>query len=167
LGRAIARRGYALVYGGASVGLMGAVADAVLASGGEAIGVIPQTLVDKEVAHARLSHLYVVGSMHERKAKMAELSDAFLALPGGFGTWEELFEVITWGQLGLHAKPVGLLDAEGYYDPLVALVESAIREGFIPEDQRALVMSERDPEALLDRLARYEYPRLGRKWVEP
>src|SRR5262249_28430263 len=135
LGRSLGRRGLGLVYGGASVGLMGAGADAGVGAGAEAVGGIPKTLVDKEGAHARLSHLLVVHSMHERKAKMAEMSDAFVALPGGFGTWEELFEVITWGQLGLHHKPVGLLDAEGYYAPLVALVDAAIVEGFIPPDQ--------------------------------
>ena len=121
LGQAIAARGYELVYGGARVGLMGAVADAVLAGGGHVIGVIPQALVDREVAHTRLPDLRVVSSMHERKALMADLSDGFIAMPGGWGTFEELFEVLTWGQLGLHRKPCGLLNVDAYFDPCGAL----------------------------------------------
>lgn len=131
LGTGLADRGIGLVYGGASVGLMGAVADAALGAGGEVIGVIPQSLVDREVAHAGLSDLRVVGSMHERKALMAELSGAFVALPGGIGTFEELFEVWTWRQLGLHAKPIVLLDTAGYWAGLTAFLEHAGREGFV------------------------------------
>jgi hypothetical protein len=164
LGQEIARRGWGLVYGGASVGLMGAVADAAMAAGGEAIGVIPEALVSKEIAHSKLTKLHVVGSMHERKALMAELSDAFIALPGGFGTFEELFEIVTWAQLGMHEKPIALQG--DYYAPLLALVDHGIREGFIPEDQRALIIASSDPAGLLDLIARYEPPALGRKWIE-
>ena len=167
LGAAIAKRGWGLVYGGASVGLMGAVADAAMAGGGTAIGVIPRGLVDKEIAHAGLSEQIVTTSMHERKQKMADLADAFVAMPGGFGTFDELFEIITWAQIAIHSKPVGLLDAEGYFAPLMALVDHAIEEGFVPADQRALLVVHRDPDALLDALAAYTPPVLGRKWVEP
>ena len=167
LGAALADRGVGVVYGGASVGLMGAMADAAMAAGAEVIGVIPQALVDKEVAHAHLTELVVVATMHERKAKMSDLADAFIALPGGFGTLEELFEVITWAQLGIHQKPLGLFDVEGYWDPLVRFIDHAIEEGFVPSDQRALFLVERDPLAMLDALASYDFPVLGRKWVEP
>ena len=167
LGEAMAARGLGLVYGGASVGLMGAVADAVLRAKGEAIGVIPEALVSKELAHAKLTELHVVETMHERKAKMVDLSDAFVALPGGFGTFDELFEVLTWAQLGIHEKPIALLDAEGYYQPLVAMVDSAIRAGFVPEDQRALLLIEPTPARVLDALESYVYPTLGRKWALP
>jgi uncharacterized protein (TIGR00730 family) len=166
LGAAIARRGWELVYGGASVGLMGALADAVLEGGGQVTGVIPVGLVEREIAHMKLTRQFVTTSMHERKAKMADLADAFVAMPGGFGTFDELFEIITWAQIALHSKPVGLLDAEGYFAPLVALVDHAIVEGFVPADQRALLVVERDPEALLHALVAYTPPVLGRKWVE-
>ena len=167
LGAAIAKRGWGLVYGGASVGLMGAVADAAMAGGGKAIGVIPRGLVDKEIAHVGLSEQIVTSSMHERKQKMADLADAFIAMPGGFGTFDELFEIVTWAQIAIHSKPVGLLDAEGYFGPLMALVDHAIAEGFVPADQRALFVVNRDPDALLDALSAYTPPVLGRKWVEP
>jgi uncharacterized protein (TIGR00730 family) len=152
-GRAIARRALGLVYGGASVGLMGAVADGALGAGGEVIGVIPGQLRAKEIAHARLTRLEVVSSMHERKARMAELADAFLALPGGLGTLEEVSEILTWAQLGLHHKPCGLLDVEGYWAPLVAFLDHAVRERFLHPRHRQLLVVEQDPEALLDRLA--------------
>jgi uncharacterized protein (TIGR00730 family) len=167
LGAAIARRGMGVVYGGASVGLMGAMADAAMEAGADVIGVIPQALVDKEVAHGDLTELVVVATMHERKAKMSDLADAFIALPGGFGTLEELFEVITWAQLGIHQKPLGLFDVEGYWDPLVRFIDHSIEEGFVPADQRALFVVEREPDAMLDALVRYDFPVLGRKWVEP
>ncbi len=165
LGSALVRRGLGLVYGGASIGLMGAVADAVLAAGGEAIGVIPGALSRKEIAHERLTRLHVVGSMHERKAKMAELSDAFVALPGGIGTLEEFAEVLTWAQLGIHHKPCGLLDAGGYYRPLIAFFDHAVAERFVRPQHRAMVLVEEEPEALLELLARHRPPHV-RKWIE-
>lgn len=152
LGRAIARRGLGLVYGGASVGLMGAVADAALAEGGEVIGVLPRSLREREIAHLGLSELHVVDSMHTRKAMMAERADAFVALPGGLGTLEELFEVLTWRLLGLHRKPAGVLDVEGYYAPLVAFLDHSIDEGFLRRDHLRLEVA-RDADALLDALA--------------
>jgi uncharacterized protein (TIGR00730 family) len=155
-------RGIGLVFGGGCVGLMGIVADAVLAAGGHAIGVIPHAMVAREIAHHGLPDLRIVSSMHERKAMMAELSDAFLALPGGFGTFEEFFEVVTWTQLGLHRKRCGLLNVKGFYDPLLALVNRAVEEGFIKAENRAIVTADSDPAALLDRLAQPlaagEYP---------
>ena len=164
-GAALATRGLGLVFGGGRVGLMGAVADGALGAGGEVIGVIPQSLVDRELAHAGLSRLDVVGSLHERKARMAELADAFVALPGGFGTLDELLEQLTWSQLGLHAKPVGLLDVEGYWRPLIALARHATEEGFVRESDLAAIAVAEEPEALLDRLdrmTREERPRA--KW---
>lgn len=166
LGRALAERGYGLVYGGASVGLMGAIADTVLAEGGEVIGVIPETLVAREVAHHGLSEQHVVKTMHERKALMAERADAFVAMPGGFGTFEELFEVVTWGQLGIHQKPVGLLNVAGYFEALLAMVDRGVEEGFIPNAHRALLCSQADPNDLLDRLSSYQMPDLGHKWAD-
>jgi uncharacterized protein (TIGR00730 family) len=153
LGRAIAGRGLELVYGGGSVGLMGAVADAALGAGGRVIGVIPQVLQIRELAHHGLSDLRVVGSMHERKALMAELSDGFVALPGGMGTLEELSEVLTWAQLGLHARPVGLLDVGGYYRPLITFFDQAVEAGFLRPAHRAILQVAVEPEAMLDRLA--------------
>jgi uncharacterized protein (TIGR00730 family) len=152
LGRAIARRGLGLVYGGASVGLMGAVADAALAEGAEVIGVLPRSLRDREIAHRDLTELHVVDSMHTRKAMMAERADAFVALPGGLGTFEELFEILTWRQLGLHDKPAGLLDVEGYWDPLRALLVRSEREGFLRTEHLRLEVAT-DPDRLLDALA--------------
>jgi uncharacterized protein (TIGR00730 family) len=149
----IAERGIRLIYGGASVGLMGAIADSALRAGGEVVGVIPRALVDREIAHGGLTHLHVVGTMHERKAMMADLSDAFVALPGGLGTLEELFEVWTWGMLGLHDKPYGVLDVDGYYRPLVRFLDHARDEGFIRPAQRAKLAVERDSIRLLDALA--------------
>jgi uncharacterized protein (TIGR00730 family) len=149
-GKSLATRGMRVVYGGASVGLMGVVADAVLAEGGEVIGVIPGTLVEREIAHRRLTELRVVESMHERKAGMAALADVFVALPGGLGTLEELFEIWTWGQIGLHAKPYGLLNTAGYYDPLIEFLDHAVREGFVREAQRSALVVSSDPDELLD-----------------
>jgi uncharacterized protein (TIGR00730 family) len=159
LGSALARRGIGLVYGGASIGIMGNVADAVLAEGGEVIGVIPRSLLDREVAHDGLTEQHVVDSMHQRKAMMAERADAFLALPGGLGTLEELFEVWTWGLLGLHAKPFGLLEVEHYFAPLISFLDHGVTEGFIREAHRAMVLVDTHPELLLDRLSSYRPPR--------
>lgn len=164
MGKALALKGIGLVYGGGNVGLMGVVADATLEAGGEVIGVIPQALVDKEVAHTGLKDLRVVGSMHERKALMAELSDAFVALPGGFGTFEEFCEVLTWAQLGLHRKPCGLLNVEGYYDHLISLFNHGVTEQFIRPQHRSLVLEEKEPLQLLDLLAGYK-PLLVDKWI--
>ena len=142
-----------VVYGGASVGLMGVVADTVLAEGGEVIGVIPGSLVEREIAHRRLTELRVVETMHARKAEMAALADAFVALPGGLGTLEELFEVWTWAQLGLHAKPCALLNTSGYFDPLIEFLDHAVHEGFVRERQRASLIVASEPDELLDELA--------------
>ncbi|HLO76698.1 MAG TPA: TIGR00730 family Rossman fold protein, partial [Magnetospirillum sp.] len=144
-GRLIAQRGLGLVYGGGDVGLMGIVANAALAAGGEVIGVIPDALMRMEVGNPNLTALHVVGTMHERKAMMAELSDGFIALPGGIGTLEELFEVWTWGQLGLHPKPLGLLDVAGYYDHLHAFLDHTVAEGFLKDRHRAMVAVDADP----------------------
>ena len=163
-GRAIAERGLTLVYGGAAVGLMGAVADSALAAGGKVIGVIPRALVEREIAHKGLTELREVSSMHERKAAMADLSDGFLALPGGAGTLEELFEVWTWGQLGHHQKPVGLLNADGFYDGLAAFLDHVRVEGFIRAEHRDMLIVERDPARLLDRFEAYRAP-VVEKWI--
>jgi uncharacterized protein (TIGR00730 family) len=152
LGTALARRGLGLVYGGGRVGLMGTIADAVLAAGGEAIGVIPEHLVARELAHTGLTELFVVPSMHERKARMAALSRAFVALPGGYGTLDETCEALTWTQLGLQSKPCGLLNVEGYYDPLLAFLDRAVGEGFLDPENRAILLVETDPERLIGRL---------------
>jgi uncharacterized protein (TIGR00730 family) len=165
LGAALARRGMGLVYGGASVGLMGAVADAALAAGGEATGVIPGALQARELAHRGLSRLEVVGSMHERKARMADLADAFVALPGGMGTLEELSEILTWAQLGLHRKAVGVLDVRGYWQPLLAFLDHAVEERFLRPEHRGLLLAGEDPEALLDALQAF-VPTLREKWID-
>ena len=167
-GAAAAGRGLGVVYGGGRVGLMGAVADGALAAGGEVIGVIPQELLDRELAHAGLSELHVVGSLHERKAMMAELADAFAALPGGFGTLDELLEQLTWSQLGLHEKPVGLLDVEEYWRPLIALARHATQEGFVREADLAAIAVAEDADALIDRLgAMTQQARPRPKWSKP
>jgi len=153
-----------IVFGGGGVGLMGVLADAALAAGGEVTGVIPDALVAREVAHRNLSDLRVVGSMHERKALMAELSDAFVALPGGFGTFEEFCEVITWTQLGLHRKRCGLVNVLGFYDPLLALFDRATAEGFIRPDSRSIVLADADPAVLIRRLAEPAAP-AGPAWI--
>ena len=165
LGRALADRRIDLVYGGARVGLMGIVADAVLASAGHVVGVIPEALVAKEVAHEGLSDLRVVGSMHERKAIMADLADGFIALPGGWGTLEEFFEVLTWGQLGLHRKPCGLLNARGYFDGLLSFVEHSIHEGFVRSEYSAMISVASSPGELIDLLDAYESP-VVEKWLD-
>jgi uncharacterized protein (TIGR00730 family) len=153
LAREMTRRGIGLVFGGGNVGLMGVIADAVLAAGGHAIGVIPHALVARELAHRRLPDLRVVNSMHERKAMMAGLSDGFIAMPGGFGTFEEFCEAVTWTQLGVHRKTCGLLNVSGFYDPLIALIDRAAAEGFIKPENRRIVVSDANPAALLDALA--------------
>ena len=152
MGRLLARRGYGLVYGGGQVGLMGVIADAVLASGGEVIGVIPESILAREIPHTGVTQLHIVSGMHERKARMATLADAFIALPGGYGTFEELFEVITWAQLGLHSKPIGLLNVAGYFNALKALVEHASAEGFIRSEHRRLLTIADASALLLDTL---------------
>jgi uncharacterized protein (TIGR00730 family) len=162
MGRLLAERGLGMVYGGGNVGLMGVAANAALQAGGEVIGVIPEALMRMEVGHLDLTELHVVESMHERKAKMADLSDAFVALPGGIGTMEELFEVWTWGQLGLHAKPLGFLDVAGYYDPLHTFLDHMAAEGFLRERHREMVAVESDPAILLDRFLNYHPPGIVR-----
>lgn len=166
LGHELAARGLGLVYGGASIGVMGAVADAVLEKGGEAIGVIPFALATREVAHSGLNELFVVDSMHERKAKMAELSDGFVALPGGWGTIEEIFEMLTWAQLGFHQKPCGLLNISGYYDHLYTFLEHAIDQRFVQEEYRPMIMMEQTAGDLLDRYLQYQAPSV-KKWIGP
>jgi len=151
----LARRGLGLVYGGGNVGLMGTLADSMLRAGGEVIGVIPQHLVAKEVAHRGVTKLHIVDTMHQRKAMMNELSDAFIALPGGYGTLEELFEILTWSQLGIHGKPSGLLNVAGYYDGLLAMLDHAVDEGFLRPPYRELVMAETDADTLVQRLASF------------
>jgi hypothetical protein len=163
-GRAIASRGLRLVYGGAMVGLMGEIADSALAAGGDVVGVIPMALVEREIAHAGLTEIHHVKSMHERKAMMADLSDAFLALPGGVGTLEELFEVWTWAQLGHHTKPVGILNVERYFDPLLAFIDQQCREGFMRREHREMLVVERDPERILVRFEAYRAPSVA-KWI--
>jgi uncharacterized protein (TIGR00730 family) len=165
LGRLLAARDLEVVYGGAHVGLMGELADAALAARGTVIGVIPSRLVEHEIAHAGLTKLHVVESMHERKALMAELSDAVIALPGGSGTLDELFELFTWKQLGLHRKPIGLLDVDGYWQPLLAFLEHAVNERFLRVEYVESLLVEREPEALLDRLASDEH-RSYDKWID-
>jgi uncharacterized protein (TIGR00730 family) len=165
LGQTLVARGCGLVYGGARVGLMGAIADAVLEAGGQVIGVIPEALVAREVAHTGLSDLRVVSSMHERKALMADLSDGFIAMPGGWGTLEELFEVLTWGQLGLHRKPCGLLNVDGYFDPLLAFLQHAVDEQFVRAEFGPLLPVAGSPDALLDLFAAFEPPSV-RKWID-
>ena len=164
LARLLAERGIGVVYGGAHKGLMGILADTALAAGGEVIGVIPQQLFDREIAHTGLTEQHVVGSMHERKAKMAELADAFIALPGGAGTLEELIEIYTWSQLGLHDKPMGVLNVNGYYDGLAALLDHAVEEGFLREQHRAAMHVASTPEALLDAFDGWAPAKVG-KWL--
>lgn len=170
LGRLLAARGIELVYGGGNIGLMGAVADACLGAGGTVIGIIPEALMGKEVAgrpvdHRALTRLEVVDSMHTRKARMAELADGFIALPGGFGTFEEFCEVLTWGQLGFHVKPMGLLNVNGFYDPLLALFEQAVGEGFLRQQNRAMALADTDLERLLEAMAAYR-PEPVSKWLK-
>ncbi|MDX1554648.1 MAG: TIGR00730 family Rossman fold protein [Xanthomonadales bacterium] len=164
LGSVLAESGLGVVYGGASVGVMGAVADASLAGGAEVIGVIPSALETREVAHQGLTQLHVVETMHERKALMAELSDGFVALPGGWGTMEEIFESLTWAQLGLHRKPCGLLNVAGYFDHLGAFLEHAMNEAFVRTEYRPMMIVEDDPARLLQRFGHYDPPRV-KKWI--
>ncbi len=164
LGRLFVEKGIELVYGGARVGIMGAIADEVLNEGGKVIGVIPQNLVRREVAHNGLMDLRIVNSMHERKALMAELSDGFIALPGGLGTLEELSEILTWAQLGLHVKPTGVLNIGGYYDRLISFLDYAVEEGFIKPVNRSLLLIKEKAEDLLDDFEQYESP-VHEKWL--
>ena len=170
LGRTLAARGIHLIYGAGNIGLMGAVADACLAAGGEVIGVIPEALMGKEVEgrhveHRTLTRLEVVDSMHTRKARMAELSDGFIALPGGFGTFEEFCEILTWGQLGFHVKPMGLLNMQGFYDPLLAMFDRAVSDGFLRPQNRAMALASTDIDDLLARMADYQ-PEPVSKWLK-
>ena len=165
LGRSLAERGIGLVYGGAHVGLMGVLADSALESGGEVVGVIPQALVEREIAHTGVSDLRVVGTMHERKALMADLADGFIALPGGTGTLDELFEVYTWTQLGLHSKPLGLLDVRGYYTQLAAFLDHAVQERFLTAEHRGMLLVERRAEALIDAFRGWRPP-VRTKWID-
>lgn len=165
LGHTLAGRGIRLVYGGGHVGLMGAVADAVLDKGGEAYGVITESLRAREIAHAGLTGLQVVGTMHERKAAMSDAADAFIMLPGGFGTFDEFFEAVTWTQLGIHAKPCGILDAAGFFAPLRALLDGAAAAGFVHPAHRDMVVTDTDPARLLDRLAAWT-PVTVSKWAD-
>jgi uncharacterized protein (TIGR00730 family) len=165
LGRVVAVRGMGLVYGGARVGLMGILADAALEAGGEVVGVIPRALVAREVAHAGLTDLHMVESMHERKALMASLSDGFVALPGGWGTLDELFEILTWAQLGLHRKPCGLLNVHGYFDPLLTFVDHSIDEGFVRPEYRRLIAVAEAAGPLLDLMAAATPPTFD-KWID-
>jgi uncharacterized protein (TIGR00730 family) len=166
LGGEIAARGLTLVYGGSSIGLMGTLADATLAAGGEVVGVLPQGLFRREVAHTGLTRLYETGSMHERKSLMVELADGFVALPGGFGTCDELFEVVTWAQIGLHRKPIGLLDVSDFFAPLLAMVAHMAETGFLHDQHRNLLLRDETPAALLDRLESYTPPVLPEKWAD-
>ncbi|HSC07956.1 MAG TPA: TIGR00730 family Rossman fold protein [Steroidobacteraceae bacterium] len=165
LARELVAQGYEVVYGGGKVGMMGVLADAALGAGGKVIGVIPKALLAKEIAHGGLTELRVVGSMHERKAMMAELSLGFIALPGGLGTMEEFFEVLTWAQLGLHAKPCGLLNVSGYFDSLLAFLDSTVSERFVKSEHRALVITSTSPTELLERLAAHR-PLQVQKWID-
>lgn len=165
MGVEIAQRGLTLVYGGGAVGLMGVVANAALEAGGEVHGVIPRALREKEIGHADLTRLEVVDTMHIRKARMAELSDGFIAMPGGIGTFEELFEIWTWGQLGIHQKPLGLLNIAGFYDPLAAFLDGTVEAGFLKQAHRAMAMTDTEPATLLDRMGAY-VPTPTYKWVE-
>jgi uncharacterized protein (TIGR00730 family) len=160
----LARRGIGIVYGGASVGLMGVLADAAMDAGGEVVGVLPRALQSREIGHRGLARLELVDTMHERKARMSELADAFIALPGGLGTLEEVFEAVTWTMLGIHTKPVGLLSVGGYYDPLEELLDRARDQGFLRAEHRALLLSDGDPASLVERLTRWE-PVHASRWT--
>ncbi|MCC6434903.1 MAG: TIGR00730 family Rossman fold protein [Acidimicrobiales bacterium] len=166
MGRTLAERGIELVYGGGAVGLMGVIADAVMEAGGTVIGVLPKGLFSREVGHEAITELRHTDSMHERKALMYELADAFIALPGGLGTLDELFETLTWAQIGLHAKPVGLLDVDGYFDQLLAFLQHTVDTGFVKQANIDLLVADADPAGLLARLAANEPPR-PEKWIDP
>jgi uncharacterized protein (TIGR00730 family) len=165
LGQALVSRGVDLVYGGGHIGLMGVVADAVLAKGGKVVGVIIRSLVEKEIAHKGLTELHVVETMHQRKELMADRADAFVALPGGFGTGDEFFEILTWRQLGLHAKPIGLLNVAGYFDLLLGWLDHSVREGFVKPKHRELLLVSDNPERLVDMLRSYTAPAGEEKWT--
>lgn len=165
LAKALISRNLQLVYGGASVGIMGLIANTMLEMGGQVVGVIPDALVRKEVAHANLTELHVTQSMHERKTLMAELADGFIAMPGGIGTLEEIFEVWTWGQLGFHNKPCGLLNVEGYFDSLIKFLDNTVTEEFVQQPHRSMLLVDSNPTALLDKFASYHPPTI-QKWVE-
>lgn len=166
LGRLFAERKLGLVYGAGHIGMMGILADAALAAGAEVIGVIPRGLVEKELAHTRLSALHVVETMHQRKALMSDLTDGFIALPGAYGTADEFFEILTWAQLGIHTKPIGLLNISGYFDMLLGWIDLAVQEGFLHARNRHLLMVESDPVVLLDALQAYRAPETPR-WIDP
>lgn len=165
LGSLLASQHITLVYGGASVGLMGDIANAMIEKGGEVIGVIPQFLLEKEIAHNNLSKLHVVKTMHERKAKMSELADGFVALPGGLGTLEEFFEILTWAQLGIHVKPCGLLNIAGYFDKLIEFCDHSVSQGFLRPEHRNLLLSETDAALLIDKMSRFK-PVKYEKWLD-
>ena len=165
LAASLVRRGSGVVYGGGSLGLMGALADGTLGAGGEIVGVIPRFLDEREIGHGGLSELHVTENMHDRKMLMAELSDAFVVLPGGIGTLEEVVEMLSWSQLGLHRKPIGLLDTDGFWAPLVDLLDHMTTEQFVGVDHRRLLVSDPDPEALLDAMHAWEAPAVGRQWL--
>jgi uncharacterized protein (TIGR00730 family) len=166
LGRALLDREIGLVYGGGGVGMMGRISETVKAGGGEIVGIIPNALLARERGRVELADLRIVRSMHERKAMMAEISDGFIALPGGFGTFEEFCEIVTWAQLGLHAKPVGLLNVAGYFDPLIQQFDHAVSEGFAHPDNSGLILHERDPGRLLDLMETYQPPAVE-QWIDP
>ena len=165
LGTMLAEANIRLVFGGGHVGLMGVISNAALEAGGDVIGVIPRSLVERELAHAGLTDLRIVGSMHERKALMSDLSEGFITLPGGTGTLEEFFEVLTWAQLGEHEKPCGLLNVAGYYDPLLSVFDHMVHKGFLSESNRTLVLAESEPERLLQKLESYQPPKIA-KWID-
>ncbi len=165
LGKVLVEKNIGLVYGGGKVGLMGVIADEVLAGSGEVIGVIPQSLVAREVAHQNVTQMHIVNSMHERKALMADLSDGFMALPGGMGTFDEFCEILTWAQLGIHQKPCGILNIENYFTPLLAMFDHAMREGFLRDTHRAMVIEATEPETLLELFAKYQ-PQHIEKWLD-
>jgi uncharacterized protein (TIGR00730 family) len=165
MGAAIAKRGIVLAYGAGCTGMMGAVADGALEAGGEVIGVIPKMFTTPTLMHYGLSHLEIVDSMHARKQRLVDISDAFIALPGGYGTFEELFEILTWAQIGLHSKPVGILNAQHYFDPLLSAIEHARKEGFIYAEHHSLFVCANQPDVLLDKLVQYQYPQGMEKWL--
>ncbi|KXZ17340.1 LOG family protein YvdD [Bacillus nakamurai] len=166
LGAYMAEQGIGLVYGGSRVGLMGAVADALMAGGGKAVGVMPSGLFSGEVVHQNLTELIEVNGMHERKAKMSELADGYIAMPGGFGTYEELFEVLCWAQIGIHQKPIGLYNVNGYFEPMMKMIKYSIQEGFSNDSHLKLIHSSSRPDELIEQMENYSYPILEKKWTE-
>ncbi|MBY8911498.1 TIGR00730 family Rossman fold protein [Bacillus sp. YC2] len=166
LGAYMAEQGIGLVYGGSRVGLMGAVADALMAGGGKAVGVMPSGLFSGEIVHQNLTELIEVSSMHERKAKMSELADGYIAMPGGFGTYEELFEVLCWAQIGIHQKPIGLYNVNGYFEPMMKMIKYSIQEGFSNDSHLKLIHSSSRPNELVEQMENYSYPILEKKWTE-